>query len=58
MTHVVIPAILAYNRGDVFATISDCRAEGLENILKRYVLKQVGSLGMITDMEFSQGILK
>ncbi len=35
MTHVAIPALLAYRGGDVFATISPARPEGLETTLRR-----------------------
>lgn len=35
MTEVEVPALLAYRGGDVFATISDARPEGLELTLRR-----------------------
>ena len=35
MTEVKVPALLAYRGGDVFATISDARPEGLETTLRR-----------------------
>jgi Phosducin len=35
MESVQVPAVLAYRAGDVFATISDAKAEGLEDILKK-----------------------
>ena len=38
MKAVQIPAILAYKAGDVFATIADARAEGIEGVLLQYVL--------------------
>ena len=37
MEHVASPAILAYRAGDVFATLPDCRAKGLETKLRRLV---------------------
>jgi hypothetical protein len=40
MTEVVVPALLAYRGGEVFATISDAKPEGLETTLRRHgVLK-------------------
>ncbi|KAI1611168.1 thioredoxin-like protein [Exophiala viscosa] len=38
MESVQIPAVLAYRGGEVFATISDAKAEGLEGVLLQYVL--------------------
>jgi hypothetical protein len=35
METVQVPAVLAYRAGDVFATISDAKAAGLEDVLKR-----------------------
>lgn len=35
MTEIEVPALLAYRGGDVFATISDARPEGLETTLRR-----------------------
>ena len=35
MEHVDVPAILAYRAGDVFATLSGCRPDGLEVMLRR-----------------------
>lgn len=37
MESVETPAVLAYKGGDVFATISGAKAEGLEGVLLRYV---------------------
>jgi len=36
MEAIQIPAILAYRAGDVFATIADARAEGIEGVLLQY----------------------
>lgn len=38
MENVGVPAILAYRRGDVFATLTDCRPEGLETLLRQYAV--------------------
>lgn len=35
MESVEVPAVLAYKAGDVFATVSGAKAEGLEDVLKR-----------------------
>ena len=35
MEHVAVPAILAYRAGEVFATLSGCRPDGLETTLRR-----------------------
>jgi hypothetical protein len=35
MEHVIVPAILAYRTGEVFATLSGCRPDGLETVLRR-----------------------
>lgn len=37
MQSVEVPALLAYKGGDVFATISDVKAEDLEGVLLRYL---------------------
>lgn len=36
MEHIAVPAILAYRAGEVFATLSGCRPNGLETALRRY----------------------
>lgn len=38
MENVGIPAIIAYQNGDVMATLTDCSAVGLETNLRRLVL--------------------
>jgi hypothetical protein len=38
MEHIDVPAILAYKAGEVFATLSDCRPDGLETSLQQSVL--------------------
>jgi hypothetical protein len=38
MEHIDVPAILAYKAGEVFATLSDCRPDGLETSLRQSVL--------------------
>jgi hypothetical protein len=38
MENVAAPAIIAYQNGDVFATLTDCSAVGLETNLRRLVL--------------------
>lgn len=38
MEHIDVPAILAYKAGEVFATLSDCRPDGLETSLRESVL--------------------
>lgn len=35
MESVEVPAVLAYKAGDVFATVSGAKSEGLENVLKK-----------------------
>jgi len=35
MEHVAVPAIIAYRAGEVFATLSGCRPDGLETTLRR-----------------------
>jgi hypothetical protein len=38
MEHIDVPAILAYRAGEVFATLSGCRPDGLETSLQRSAL--------------------
>src|SRR5947209_12186804 len=38
MEHIDVPAILGYRAGEVFATLSGCRPDGLETSLQRSAL--------------------